>query len=251
MLERSSRGEKLKLGHRTIPGKHRSTNEDSLYLDPELGLFIVADGMGGHNAGEVASRIAVEVTVKSVQEGLVAGKEPAQVVREAIAMANESIFEKSLNNPAWDEMGTTLLMALITNDQLIIGHVGDSRAYVIRHGGIEQLTDDHTFVFEWLKEGLITKEQARTHHQRHGLTEALGITDDVESEISVWPWENNVCLLLCSDGLTDMLEDDEILAIVETSPEPEQACDTLVSAANDKGAKDDITVILVCSQAVY
>jgi protein phosphatase len=241
------RGAELKISHRTVPGKHRSTNEDSLYLDPELGLFIVADGMGGHNAGEVASRIAVEVTAKSVQEGLVAGKEPEQVVREAIAIANKSIFEKSLNNPAWEEMGTTLIVALMTEHEMTIGHVGDSRAYVIRHGGIELLTDDHTLVFDWLKEGLITREQARTHHQRHGLTEALGVTDDVESEISVWPWDNNVCLLLCSDGLTDMLEDDEILAIVETSAEPEQACSTLVTAAKGKGGKDDITVILVCN----
>ncbi|MBI5251644.1 MAG: Stp1/IreP family PP2C-type Ser/Thr phosphatase [Desulfomonile tiedjei] len=237
----------MKIGHWTVPGKRRSTNEDSLYLNPDLGLFIVADGMGGHNAGEVASRTAVEVTATSVREGLKAGKEAEQVVREAIAIANKSIFEKSLNNPAWEEMGTTLLVALIVDHEVTIGHVGDSRAYIIRQSQIELLTDDHTFVFEWLKEGLITREQARTHHQRHGLTEALGVTDDVESEVCLWPWDDNVCLLLCSDGLTDMLEDDEILAIVETSSEPEQACSTLVTAAKGKGGKDDITVILVCN----
>jgi serine/threonine protein phosphatase PrpC len=237
----------LTIGHRTNPGRGRINNEDSLYVDKDLGLFIIADGMGGHNAGEVASKIAVEVTVRSVREGLKAGKGAEEVVREAIARANETILEKSLNNPAWEEMGSTVLMALTTDHHVIIGHAGDSRAYFIQHGNIEQLTDDHTFVFEWLKEGLMTKEQARTHHQRHGLTEVLGVTDDVEAEVSVWPWEDNACLLMCSDGLTDILEDNEILAIVETASEPQRACDTLVNEANTKGADDDITVILVCN----
>lgn len=237
----------MKICYLTDRGRHRPINEDSLYVDIDLGLFVLADGMGGHNAGEVASRIAVEVTAKSVQEGLEAGKSTEQVVGEAIAIANTSIFEKSLNNPAWDEMGTTLLVALIADHEVAIGHVGDSRAYLIRQGQIELLTNDHTFVFEWLKEGRITKEQARTHHQRHGLTEAVGVSDEVEADVAIWPWEDNVCLLLCSDGLTDMLEDDEILAIVESSSEPEQACNTLVAAAKGKRGKDDITVILVCN----
>ncbi|MBI4965472.1 MAG: Stp1/IreP family PP2C-type Ser/Thr phosphatase [Desulfomonile tiedjei] len=237
----------MRIGHRTDPGKDRSNNEDSLYVDLDLGLFIVADGMGGHNAGEVASALAVEATARSVREGLKAGKEAEQVIREAIAWANETILAKSLNNPAWEEMGTTVLMALTTDHQVIIGHAGDSRAYLIRHGEIQQLTDDHTFVSEWLKEGLITKEQARTHDQRHGLTEVLGVTHGVEAEVSVWPWEDNACLLLCSDGLTDILDDTEILTIVEIASEPQTACDNLVSEANTKGAQDDITVILVCN----
>lgn len=240
-------GHKLKVGYLTDIGRDRSVNEDSLFVDEDLGLFVIADGMGGHNAGEVASKIAVEVTARSAREGLKAGRAPDRVVREAIADANKSIYEKSLNNPAWEEMGTTLIVALMTDRQVTIGHVGDSRAYTIRQGQIELLTNDHTFVFEWLKEGRITKEQAQRHHQRHALTEVLGVTDDVETEVSFWPWEDNVCLLLCSDGLTDVLEDDEILAIVESSSEPEQACNTLVSAAKGNGAKDDVTVILICN----
>ncbi|AFM24961.1 Stp1/IreP family PP2C-type Ser/Thr phosphatase [Desulfomonile tiedjei] len=237
----------MRIGHKTVPGKHRSTNEDNLFVDSNVGLFIVADGMGGHNAGEVASRIAVDVTVKSVLEGLSAGKEAEQTVRDAFSNANRSIYDKSLNNPAWEEMGTTLLVALINAYEVIIGHIGDTRAYLIRNGRIEQLTDDHTFVSEWLKEGLITKEEARSHHARHGLTEAVGITDEVEPEVAVWPWDGNTCLLLCSDGLTDVLEDKEILAIVETSSEPQPACDSLVSAAQLGRGQDDITVILICN----
>ncbi len=237
----------LKVGWLTDPGKQREINEDSLYVDENLGLFIVADGMGGHNAGEVASRMAVQVTAKSVREGLEAGKEADRVVREAIAQANRSIFENALNNPAWEEMGTTLLIALAVPPQVIIGHVGDSRAYSILKGEIKQLTDDDTFVFEWMKEGLITKEQARSHRARHGLTEALGVADDVETEVVVRPWERSACLLLCTDGLTDMLEDEEILAIVGSAPEPQQACNDLVTAANIKGGEDNITVIMICN----
>ncbi len=236
----------MRIGYLTKSGKHGPTNEDSLHVDVDLGLFIVADGMGGHNAGEVASKIAVDVTAKSVTEGLKASKKAEQAVREAIAYANKSIFAKSLNNPAWEDMGTTMLTAIVINRQVIIGHVGDSRAYLIRSGEIEQLTNDHTFVFEWLKQGFITREQARTHHGRHGLTEALGATDCLEPGVSVRSWRQNACLLLCTDGLTDILEDREILAIVNSASEPQRACDALMSQAIIKGADDDISVILVC-----
>ena len=237
----------MKVAYLTDPGKHRPSNEDSLYVDEDAGLFIVADGMGGHNAGEVASKIAVEVTAESVREGLQGGKRSNQVVRDAFVSANKSIFQKALSNPAWEEMGTTLLMACTIDHQVIIGHVGDSRAYLISKGNIERFTEDDTFVFEWLKEGLITKEEARSHHARHGLTEALGVTDEVEVHLAIWPWEREACLLLSSDGLTDMIEDEEILAIVESASDPQQACNKLVTAANREGGEDNITVILVCN----
>lgn len=236
----------MTLGHQTQPGRPGQTNEDSLYLDPDLGLFIVADGMGGHNAGEVASALAVETAVKSVLKGLKAGKDPAQVLREAIADANAFVLTKSMNNPAWEAMGSTVVMALKNDHQVTVGHVGDSRAYLVLRDGIRQLTDDHTFVFEWFKQGKITKQQARTHSQRHGLTEVLGVTEDVEGQVAVWPLEDDTCLLLCSDGVTDVLEDHEILHIVNTSSRPQEACHALVSAAKAKGGRDDMTVILAC-----
>ncbi len=237
----------MKVGYLTDQGKHRPSNEDNLHVDQDLGLFIVADGMGGHNAGEVASKIAVEVTSELVGRGLEAGKEVEEVFREALSNANRSIFEKASVNPAWSDMGTTLSMAFTTDHKVVIGHIGDSRAYLIEKGKIEQLTEDHTFVFDWLKQGLITREQARSHQARHGLTEVLGVTDEVEVDVAVWPWEKNTCLLLCSDGLTDMIEDEEILAIVESASDPQQACNKLVTAANREGGEDNITVILICN----
>jgi protein phosphatase len=237
----------LKVAYLTDPGKHRPSNEDSLYVGEDIGLFIVADGMGGHNAGEVASKIAVEVTAEFVRVELQTGKEVEEVFREALAHANRSIFEKASVNPAWSDMGTTLSMALTTDHKVVVGHIGDSRAYLIGKGKIEQLTEDHTFVFEWLKQGLITREQARSHDARHGLTEALGVTNEVEVDVAIWPWEKNTCLLLCSDGLTDMIEDEEILAIVESASDPQRACNELVTAANREGGEDNITVILICN----
>ena len=240
---------KFKVGYLTDCGLERSLNEDSFYVNEDIGLFIVADGMGGHNAGEVASSFAVTVVSAIIEEELPVAKDPVELVNQAISRANATILEKSLNNTAWNEMGTTLLVALFADHGLVIGHVGDSRAYSVGGCQIKQLTEDHTFVAEWLKEGRINKEQARTHRQRHGLTEALGVTKEVEPDISVRPWdESSGCLLLCSDGLTEMIEDEEILAIVDSSSNPQQACSNLVAAANQKGGVDNITVILVCQE---
>ncbi|MGP8283325.1 MAG: Stp1/IreP family PP2C-type Ser/Thr phosphatase [Desulfomonilaceae bacterium] len=237
---------RFKVGHLTDPGRQRRLNEDSFYVNEDIGLFIVADGMGGHNAGEVASSIAITVVSSVIEGGLDSAKDPVELVRQGISSANETILEKSLNNTAWSEMGTTLLVALFVDHDLVIGHVGDSRAYSIGKGRMKQLTQDHTFVAEWLREGRITREQARRHHQRHGLTEALGVMKDVEPEITIWPWAGHQCLLLCSDGLTEMIEDEEILTIIESAGNPQQACANLAAEANQKGGRDNITVILVC-----
>jgi protein phosphatase len=236
----------LKVGYLTDPGRQRNLNEDSFYVNQDIGLFIVADGMGGHNAGEVASSIAVTVVSNLIEGGIASAKDPVELVRQGMSIANETILENSMNNTAWSEMGTTLLVALFVDHGLVIGHVGDSRAYSIGKGRIGQLTQDHTFVAEWLREGRISKEQARRHHQRHGLTEALGVTKDVESEIAILPWKRSECLLLCSDGLTEMIEDEEILAIIDSADNPQQACANLVAMANQKGGLDNITVKLVC-----
>ena len=238
----------MKVAYSTDVGKTKDLNEDSLYLNEDLGLFIVADGMGGHNAGEVASNLAVTIIGAFIAEGLASAHNAAELVRSAVEKANEIILQKSLHQTAWSEMGTTVLVALLQDDQAIIAHVGDSRAYMLRDGALEQLTEDHTFVAEWLKEGLITKEEARTHSQRHGLTEAVGVTDEVEIDVSVRPWDDSGCLLLCSDGLTDMIEDEEILDILTSSTEPAHACRRLVDAANQKGGRDNITVVLVCPE---
>lgn len=239
----------LRVGYASDPGRCRPTNEDCLHVNEHVGLFIVADGMGGHKAGEVASTLATTVVAQLVQEGLVRASSPEKLLRSAINEANRTILEKSLEETAWSEMGTTVLVALLREENWYIAHVGDSRAYMIADGAIEQITQDHTFVAEWLKEGLITEQEARTHAQRHGLTETLGVTDDADIAIDIRPWKPKGCLLLCSDGLTDMIEDSEIKVIVESFTNPDQACAQLVEAANRRGGEDNITVILICPSA--
>jgi len=238
----------VKVCYLTDRGPQKDVNEDCLLVDKSLGLYILADGMGGHNAGEVASRLAVDVIAWEVWKGLQTDTKEERLLREAIEVANRTVLEKSLINPAWEEMGTTVVAALISGEDLFISHVGNSRAYLIGDGEIEQIAQDHTFVAEWLKEGRITSHQARTHPQRHGLTEVVGVTDDVESDVAVLPWDGEKCLLLCSDGLTDMLEDQEILEIVESQDDPALACQKLVDAANKRGGKDNVSVILVCGE---
>jgi protein phosphatase len=236
----------MRVGYATDSGKQRPLNEDSLCVNEEFGLFIVADGMGGHNAGEVASAYAVNLAGALIEESLANTTDATALVRETIAQTNSVIFAKSLNKTAWSEMGTTLVVALFLPDKVIIGHVGDSRAYMVDQESIVQLTEDHTFVAEWLKQGLITEEEARYHQQRHGLTEALGVADQVETDIAVFPWDAKKCLLLCTDGLTDMLEDHEIFTITKSSEDPQDVADSLVAAANERGGRDNITVIYIC-----
>ncbi len=226
----------------------KKLNEDSLSVQADLGLYIVADGMGGHNAGEVASTMAVKIVEQIVREGIEARRDPQEIFNDAVRIANSKILQSSLRNPAWNEMGTTIVMALARDSDVLITHVGDSRAYFIGDGKIKQLTQDHTFVAEWLREGRITKEEARNHRQRHGLIEALGVTEEVENETNTWIWNGFSCLLLCSDGLTDMVEDEDILKTLEASTDPQDACVNLVKLANERGGEDNITVIVVCRE---
>ncbi len=237
---------KWKTGYLTDTGKTRELNEDYLYVNNDVGLFVLADGMGGHNAGEVASALAVNLVSSLIEEELQSGVHPVELVRTAITKANAIILNKSESKSAWTEMGTTLVVALVADRQMVIGHVGDSRVYSIANRQIAQLTEDHTFVADWIKKGLLTKEQARKHHQRHGLTEAIGITEDIQVEILVRQRQKDECLLLCSDGLTDMLDDEEILKLVESAKDPQDACNNLVQNANLRGGTDNITVILAC-----
>jgi serine/threonine protein phosphatase PrpC len=236
----------LKVGFKTTNGHIRPTNQDSLHADEGLGLFIVADGMGGHNAGEVASSIAVQEIVKTIRDRLACGAEATPTISDSIREAHHAIFQNSQKKPEWYNMGTTVVLALFHLDRVLISHVGDSRAYAIKDGTIKPLTEDHSFVAEWVKQGIITPEEARTHRARHGLTMALGVDDVIETVVTDLPREQIECLLLCSDGLTDILDDAEILDTVSNVDDPQTACDLLVQRANEKGGQDDITVILIC-----
>jgi protein phosphatase len=237
---------KLKIGARTDSGRVRTNNEDSLYIDGQRDLFIVADGMGGHKSGEVASRIAIDIIPEVLSKELSEIEEAKEIIQEAISKANKAIYDRSQFSPGKKGMGTTLVLALIIKEHILVAHAGDSRAYLIRAGEIIESTEDHSKVSEMVRIGQLTREQARDHFMKHVVTKSLGAENEIEPEIACWNWEEKSFLLLCSDGLTDMLRDDEILKIINSDEDPQGVCDQLVKAANEKGGKDNITTILVC-----
>lgn len=223
---------------RTDVGRQRNANEDSLVVQPPF--FAVADGMGGAKAGEVASAIAAEAF-----EGVGAGGEPAEAQLARIAHeANRRIYELAVSDESRRGMGTTLTAAKIHGREVSLGHVGDSRAYRMRDGELEQLTHDHSLVAELERSGQITAEAAEHHPQRSIITRALGPEPDVEVDTRTVPSRAGDVFLLCSDGLTSMIADDEMAAILRSSASLEEAADALVRAANQSGGKDNITVVL-------
>ncbi len=236
----------MRVGYKTRMGKKREVNQDRFFVDQETGLFIVADGMGGHNAGEIASSIAVAEISYSIHQGLESDKNISVLLEESVLKAHKAIFNNSMEFWNRRDMGTTVAVVIVRDDHIWVCHVGDSRVYMIGDSRIQVLTRDHTFVAEWLEEGRITPQQARSHSARHGLTMALGIDDDVQPEIMEMSWQDGQCLLLCSDGLTEMLEDSTILEIVKPWDEPDSICAELLERARNRGGDDDITVILVC-----
>jgi protein phosphatase len=219
-------------------GKKRRRNEDSYVVAPPL--FAVADGMGGAQAGEVASRLAA-AALEDTDSGSLSG--PERVV-SLIQEANRRVYERAANDPATSGMGTTMTVALVEGESVTIGHVGDSRAYLARDGGLEQLTEDHSLVNELLKSGKLSREEADIHPQRSVITRAVGTDPDVDVDaFTVGSAEGDV-FLLCSDGLTDMVSDDGILDVLERYREDlDRATKALVSAANRGGGEDNITVI--------
>lgn len=236
----------LKVGYKSDVGKVRENNEDSFYVDPKAGLFIVADGMGGHKAGEVASRMAV----KRIREQLDASCLPQDeegiqsVLRETIRKANAEIYRHGGWYEALRGMGTTVVVALIREGRLHVAHVGDSRAYLLQNGTLLQLTEDHTHVARMVREGQLSPEEARGHHLRHVLIRVLGGSEQVEVDLTVLPYQGEP-LLLCTDGLTDMLEGGEIQEILSPLPEPQRACELLVEKAIENGGRDNVTVVVV------
>jgi serine/threonine protein phosphatase PrpC len=224
---------------RTDQGRVRSNNEDAYYLDPREGLFIVADGLGGHRAGEVASRLAVEEIVYFARkpQGKSLGGE--DLLRKAVKEANRKVFAQSSRNPGQMGMGTTLVMAMVKEDVLWLAHVGDSRAYLKSEKTFEQLTKDHTLLYE------VGQGDLPEHYTKSGaLSRAVGTQRDVEVDTMEISYRDGI-LLLCTDGLTNMLEKEEIEHILKTSQNPQKLCDTLVDSANRKGGVDNITVIVV------
>ena len=213
------------------PGRKRRRNEDSFVLEPPL--FAVADGMGGAQAGEIASKLAAGAV-----------KERGAAVDELIQEANRRVHRRSQEDPGTSGMGTTLTVASVEDGSVSIGHVGDSRAYLVREGKLEQLTEDHSLVGELVRSGKLSREEAEVHPQRSMMTRAVGTDPDVDVDtFAVEPQEGDL-FLLCSDGLTTMVEDAEILRLVEEQRgDLDSLVNALIKAANRGGGEDNITVV--------
>ncbi|HEX2233604.1 MAG TPA: Stp1/IreP family PP2C-type Ser/Thr phosphatase, partial [Thermoleophilaceae bacterium] len=223
----------------TDVGRQRSTNEDSLFCAPPF--FAVADGMGGAKAGEVASGIAVQVFEERRDDS----QEPAEAQLTAMLQeANRRIYELSTDDESRRGMGTTLTAAKVEDGKVSLAHVGDSRAYRLRDGSLEQITKDHSLVAELERSGQISPEAAVHHPQRSIITRALGPEPDVEVDTYTVPGRSGDVFLLCSDGLTGMVSDDEVATILRGADSLGEAADALVRAANQSGGKDNITVVL-------
>jgi len=230
----------IEFGHLTHPGLRRALNEDTYYGDGELSLWLVADGMGGHACGEVASALAREAVVREIRGG-------APLV-QAIRTADEVIIGASRRRNDTLPMGTTVVAARIAGNRYEVAWVGDSRAYLWRDGRLAQVSQDHSVAQEMVAQGNLTAEQARAHPHRNVVTQALGVTDPTHLNVATTTGEMRpgMQLLLCSDGLTEELDDASIARMLAIEDVSAQECvDTLVAAALDGGGSDNITVILV------
>jgi len=223
----------------THVGQVRTSNEDSLLADNNV--FMVADGMGGHNAGEVASLMAVE-QLREAASGIIAETDLVQ----ALESANEVIYAESMTNHLHHGMGTTLAaMVVLENNTLVVAHVGDSRVYMWYAGALSRLSKDHSYVQELVDEGIVSIEEARTHPRRNIVTRALGIDANVEVEANTFPVTVGAWYVLCSDGLVDEISDADIAKVLDRCTTPHEAAQALVDAANAAGGRDNITVIVV------
>lgn len=237
----------------THPGRVRSHNEDRIAADPQAGLAVLADGMGGHNAGEVASEMAVRLTASAIGRALAEmrpddrGRERIErLIVAEVKRTNATIYQAARRNPRYSGMGTTLVIALWYDDRVTVGHVGDSRLYRLRGEALEQMTRDHSVVQEQIDRGVIAREEARYSPDRNLVTRALGVDFEVEPEVHTYPVQPRDLYLLCSDGLPEMLEDEEIrLTLVSLKGDLALAADRLVEQANDHGGRDNVSVILV------
>ena len=246
----------------TDVGRKRKGNEDSLFVNPEANLFVVADGMGGHAAGEIASKVAVEAINEFVL--LTSGDEEitwpfgldenmsydGNRLKTAIRYANRKVLEATKEKAEYEGMATTVAAVLVDGDTANLGHVGDSRVYLVREGEISQLTADHSWVNEQIQSGVISADQARTHPLRNVVTRALGGKPDLQVDMKVHKIRGGDLLLLCSDGLTTMMPDEDIARVVQESEgDVEKAARALVATANARGGEDNITVLLLRFEA--
>jgi serine/threonine protein phosphatase PrpC len=236
----------MKVAAKSDIGRVRANNEDCLLVDEPLGLLVMADGMGGHAGGEVASAIAVATIAAYLKEHLAqpVPVDPAAALQAAIRAADEAIRTHARMHRTLRGMGTTVVLALCRGEQVHIAHVGDSRAYLLHDGELRQLTEDHSVVARLVRAGQLTPRRARTHPLRHQITRSLGSREAVADSLRI-TWQSGDYLLLCSDGLTTMVEDHRIAELVrQCNTDVQAACETLVARANANGGEDNVSVIL-------
>ena len=226
-------------------GLRRRINEDRYALAPDLGLYLVADGMGGHTAGQVASELAADAALQALRALEDASASLAEKLRYAVASANRAIYTTARERPELAGMGTTLVCLLAGEGRAALAHVGDSRAYLVRGDRIRQLTDDHSIVGELLRRHQISEDAAREHPHRHVLTRALGVRRAVEPDLAELTPMPGDLFVLCSDGLTNHVEDHEIAKTVNEEEDPQEACERLIDLANGRGGEDNTTLVVV------
>lgn len=239
---------------KTDIGLVRKVNEDSFLCEQLMGidntyLYIVADGMGGHNAGEVASSMAVQEVAsyikKNIKVLMTGDKEIQNLIRNAILYANNKVYKTSIKKSNCLGMGTTLSMVLTKGSRAYIGHVGDSRIYLIRENEISRLTEDHSLVAELIKQGTIKPEEANNHPQKNVITRALGTEYSIESDISRWDMKYGDLILICTDGLSNVVYEKDMVCVLEGTSDLNEACELLIEKAKEKGGFDNITAIVI------
>ena len=251
----SLKGKVLVVGQ-TDTGRVREHNEDTIAFDSDIGLMVLADGMGGYNAGEVASGIAVKTIVGLVRESIeredlrvpdeAAGLTRASIIlRDAIVRANKIIFQTARSQPQCEGMGTTVVGALFFDNRISIAHVGDSRLYRLRPGALEQITMDHSLLQELVDRGFYSPEEAQRAANKNYVTRALGVEQSVDVEVQEHPVQKGDMYIICSDGLSDMVEDDDIQLTISTfGANLETATKQLIQLGNDNGGRDNISVVV-------
>jgi len=240
----------------TDVGRKRDHNEDSYLIDDELQLYVVADGMGGHAGGGTASRIAVETIDRELKSARASSEDPFRAdvplqdsplpdaIRNAVGSACQAIFTAAQEDPRLAGMGTTVIALLVKGDQAFFAHVGDSRAYLIRGELIQQISEDHSLVNEQIKAGMITPEEAKHSRYKNIITRSVGFEEEVQVDVMGLTLQPGDTFLLCSDGLANMLDDEELRQVIDGTP-LERAPEKLVEMANERGGDDNITVIVV------
>jgi protein phosphatase len=237
----------LKAYAKTDIGAKRQTNQDYIFCSMQPvgslpNLFIVADGMGGHKAGDLASRYTVEEFLRSVRES--GAENPISIIEDAVRTANLALIDKSKESIDYEGMGTTLVVATFIDRSLYIANVGDSRLYIINNE-IQQITRDHSLVEEMISLGEIDRKNARTHEKKNIITRAIGVDTEVVADFFEVEYSKGDIILMCSDGLSNMIEDSDIKAIVNDGNDLLEITDTLIDVANNNGGKDNISVVLI------